>query len=1525
MSQQSFHQQTATGADINFTITTFSSDEIKVYVDGVLKSAGSDYNINPYNANGQSTVDWIGTAPSSPSVVRVVRQTDVMNNGNTAVEGRATFQAGSSVKADDLNNNTKQALRALKEQQDQKVQSYDFEPQAVNTAALKDSNITEAKIANSAVTQNKLANNSVGTPEIINGSVTTDKIANDSVTMSKLGSGALPTDITIASANLVNGTINAIDLAGDSVDGSKIADNSIDSEHYVDGSIDNVHIANSAVTSNKIANGTIESTDLAANSITTNKIVNDAVTIEKIADSAIVTASEQGGHTINDTTFFTTAAAEARYFNASTGETIKNGDTFPDNDTTIATTAAINDRIIDLVDDVGGFVPIANETSFPTANPDVNNGSGTLVSIKSISSTRTPSSGTVTIANGAGTGNTVTITGCGSTVLTAGFGVIVETTTTLHTYAFHRLVPKATEVTTVAGISSNVTTVATNIADINTVAADLNEATSEIDTVATNIANVNTVGNAIANVNTTAGSIANVNTTAGSITNVNNVGNNISNVNAVHNNASNINSAVSNASNINSAVSNASNINTVAGSISNVNTVSTNISSVNNVSSNISDVNNFADLYQIHSNNPTTDGGGNALAAGDLYFNTNANSLKVYTGNAWVDGVTATGNFAVVTGNTFTGDNRYNDGVKAFFGTGSDFSINHNGSFTLLDNTVGNLILRNQTFGGQIKLQANVGEEGLIVKRDGSVDLYYDGSKKFETTSSGATVTGNLFTTNKFRGNDNVKLDLGTGNDLQIYHDGTDNVINNSGTTLAIFRGTTQAGNSVLEVRSNHGATGQVKFKVDGNGDVLIPTDSSKLQLGVGQDLQIYHTGSHSHIQNYTGEFRILGNQIRLKNKDNDETYLSANDNGAVELYYNNTKKLETTDNGADLFNRFRILGGTAPSLQINRDSTGNNTATRMMLGLATGANNFINGSTTDDIVLNTPHRFIVGHSTNEIMAIFDPDGEVQLRHDNSTKFQTTSEGVSITGHVAIADNNQIRFGDSNDLVIQHNTNENYIQSNSGHIYIRANVDDDEGDNIYIQPKSGENSAVFTHDGAVELYYDNGKKLETTIIGITTTGRINQQVNSSTVLPTSYGVYAYQAYDHELVIDNNTAGNEGSFAGIYFNAGADTDGSKVGTARISAVETGNFKADLVFGTRNTDFSEKLRIRADGDIRLPNDNQKLQFGAAQDMEINHDGSNSFVTSSTGQLYLTSSNNSNVWLRCNEGGILTSDGSEYMIRATSNGSVKLFHDNSKKFETSSGGVKVVGDLVLDDATKSIQVGDVTNDNFTGIKHEIAANAGDAIRGFVAQNNNASLVENLQGSTNQFLVLGDTDDLSADTLFGVSVVRSGTTRARLTLSGTGNLTVPGRVTCDDLSFIPSGTKMLFQQTAAPSGWTKVTSGVNNSALRVVHGTAGTGGSNGFTNVFNSDVTTSGGSVASHTLTTSQIPSHNHSIQIRTGRDDDNFSFNQGFSSDANTSGGTFNSNSTGGGQGHSHNFNHPSFNLNVAYTDVIICTKD
>ena len=297
--------------------------------------------------------------------------------------------------------------------------------------------------------------------------------------------------------------------------------------------------------------GEVPTANIADTAITGAKIGLGAVTVDKLGAATVVTNSEQAAATADDSSFFTTSASDARYFNVSTGDTIKDGDTFPDNDTSIATTAAINDRIIDLVDDVGGFVPIANETSFPNTNPDVNNGAGTLISIKAISSTRTPSGGDVTITDGAGSGNTVTITGCGSTELTATFGCIVETSATLHTYTFHRLTPKATEVTTVAS----------NITNINSVAG--------------NATNINTVAGIDSNVTTVAGISANVTSVAG----------------------------------------NATNINTVAGSIG--------------------DVNAYADQYQIATTPPTTDGGGNSLANGDLWFDSSSNKqMMVYDGSA---------------------------------------------------------------------------------------------------------------------------------------------------------------------------------------------------------------------------------------------------------------------------------------------------------------------------------------------------------------------------------------------------------------------------------------------------------------------------------------------------------------------------------------------------------------------------------------------------------------------------------------------------------------------------------------------------------------------------------------------------------------------------------------------------------------------------------------------------------------------------------------------------------------------------
>jgi hypothetical protein len=114
----SFKQYTASGgASENFSIPTFASTEIKVTIDDVLKTAGTHYNITNYTANG-GTVTWTSGNIPSTGTVRIERDTKILNNAGTDIQGKATYYAGSSIKADDLNDNQKQVLRTLEEHDD---------------------------------------------------------------------------------------------------------------------------------------------------------------------------------------------------------------------------------------------------------------------------------------------------------------------------------------------------------------------------------------------------------------------------------------------------------------------------------------------------------------------------------------------------------------------------------------------------------------------------------------------------------------------------------------------------------------------------------------------------------------------------------------------------------------------------------------------------------------------------------------------------------------------------------------------------------------------------------------------------------------------------------------------------------------------------------------------------------------------------------------------------------------------------------------------------------------------------------------------------------------------------------------------------------------------------------------------------------------------------------------------------------------------------------------------------------------
>ena len=475
--------------DFTFTFPYIKEEHIEVYLDYSKITQGTGSAQYQVITNVSPKLIRLNTGIASANLRVEVRRNSSL--GSPLVD----YADGSTLTANDLDTSALQSLyidQELKDNQGKTV-SVDEDTGLPSMGESSAGNLRLTKVADPTAAQDAATKNYVDTKDALQ--VTK---AGDSMT------GAL-----------AMGT-NKVTGVGDPTAAQDVATkNYVDTKVFSSGQLSNVvvtttNITDGTIVAGDLATGTLDGRYYTETELDAGQLDNRYYTETELnagqLDNRYFTETELTGGAL-DGRYFTETEADARYFNISSGETIKDGDAFPDNDTTIATTAAINDRIIDLVDDVGGFVPIANETSFPTANPDVNNGTGTLVSIKEFASSHTPSGGTVTIANGAGSGNTVTITGCGSTVLTAGFGGIVETTSTLHTYTFHRLSPKATEVTTVAGISGNITTVAGIAANVTTVAG----ISANVTTVAGNNTNVTNVGGSIANVNTVATNLSGVN------------------------------------------------------------------------------------------------------------------------------------------------------------------------------------------------------------------------------------------------------------------------------------------------------------------------------------------------------------------------------------------------------------------------------------------------------------------------------------------------------------------------------------------------------------------------------------------------------------------------------------------------------------------------------------------------------------------------------------------------------------------------------------------------------------------------------------------------------------------------------------------------------------------------------------------------------------------------------------------------------------------------------------------------------
>jgi len=417
-----------------------------------------------------------------------------------------TFASGSTIRAKDLNDSAEQSNFTAQEARNK---AFDLEGKIYNTlgqANLVVKTTDVGTVDSTMIADGTIVNDDINTSAAIAGTKVTPSFGSQNVSTS----GTLATGAHTVTGNItVSGTVDGRDVATDGakLDGieagatadqtaaeirtlTEAATNSnvfTDADHtklngieagatadQTNAEIKTAYEANANTNEFSDAEQTkLAGIETAATADQTSAEIKTLLQSDKLSlsemnttslDSRYFTETELTGGAL-DGRYYTESEAEAKFLRQDSSETIASGATWSNSDAFVATTAAINARIIDLIDEVGGFTAIANQTSFPATNPQGATGQAAILSIAATTATLTPSSGTITIPNGAGTGNTVTITG--APTIPQNFGFLVESTSTTHTYSFHRLVPIATQVNTVAQNITNIVNAGANVVDIN--------------------------------------------------------------------------------------------------------------------------------------------------------------------------------------------------------------------------------------------------------------------------------------------------------------------------------------------------------------------------------------------------------------------------------------------------------------------------------------------------------------------------------------------------------------------------------------------------------------------------------------------------------------------------------------------------------------------------------------------------------------------------------------------------------------------------------------------------------------------------------------------------------------------------------------------------------------------------------------------------------------------------------------------------------------------------------------------------
>jgi cytoskeletal protein CcmA (bactofilin family) len=620
-----------------------------------------------------------------------------------------------------------------------------------------------------------------------------------------------------------------------------------------------------------------------------------------------------------------------------------------------------------------------------------------------------------------------------------------------------------------------------------------------------------------------------------------------------------------------------------------------------------------------------------------------------------------------------SGDLSFSDSVKAKFGTGNDLEIQHNGTDSYVTQKgTGDLYLQNTTNDKDIVIQSDDGSGGVSVyiRADGStgeVNLYHYGSEKFNTTSSGINITGNIAVSGTVDGRD-VATD---GTKLDGIESGA--TADQTASEILTLIKTVDGSGSGLDADSIDGLGSGSFIRSNADDTVTGHTewqDNKEVRLGNGADLKLYHDGTNSYIDGGTGDTYIRGNGDDLYLRAADDVFIQTQNgetaakfigNGAVQLNYDNSQKFATKSDGVDITGELQCdsldVDGVADisgnvTLHANLDLQDND---QIRLGSGDDLKLYHDG--TDGFIVNDTNALVLKNNANDASIYLQSDngsggttnyircngstGDVILYQYGNQKLQTFSSGVDITGELQcdsldvdgaaditgtvtlhgnldLQDSDKILLGSGDDLQIYHDGSHSYIyDSGSGNLKLRTNA-------FRVNNAADDENIITANQNAeVNLFYNNANKLQTKSDGVNITG----ELQCDTLDVDGNGDIAGQLTVNRLVIDDD--GSSGPTVQIR------TDDQSPWAVQISndSWSSGSNRGLLAYQANDGNFYTRLQ------------------GVSNNWEA---------------FYLQQSNGSTT---------------NTAIEITLNREVALRYQNSQKLITKSDGVDITGELQCD----------------------------------------------------------------------------------------------------------------------------------------------------------------------------------------------------------------------------------------------------